>query len=177
MHKLATGKHKKCELCNNEYYVKKCNLKRSHYCSKDCLTKAKRMGMSNRPATYKKCKLCDVSFKVPKLKVKFCSQACYFKWFQGENTSNWQGGKSSEYDKLKNKKEWAEWRKSVFERDNYTCRICTFRSGDGERRDLHPHHIYSATKYINHIFNIDNGLTACVKCHGRIHSRNFKNRR
>ena len=53
-----------------------------------------------------------------------------------------------------------EWRKSVFERDNYTCQICKKRGGK-----LHPHHHLPKSKFPELANSIHNGQTLCEDCH------------
>lgn len=57
-----------------------------------------------------------------------------------------------------------EWRKAVFERDNYTCKACSKVGGH-----LVAHHIvpYSTNKKLR--FNVDNGITLCKTCHKEFH--------
>lgn len=63
----------------------------------------------------------------------------------------------------RNTKEYAEWRKAVFERDNYTCQMC------GKRGELQAHHIKPYSKHPEARFDIDNGITLCVECHAKVH--------
>lgn len=58
-----------------------------------------------------------------------------------------------------------EWRKGVYRKDNYTCRICNKRGGH-----LNAHHLYSWSAFPDKRFNIDNGVTLCRKCHKKFHS-------
>jgi hypothetical protein len=164
-----------CKFCGKEFYRNKSDIRcKNNFCSINCA----KNGHDKRKRTFLICKQCGKSFYFGSLKRKFCSSKCYFEWFQRENTSNWKGGKSSEYEKLKRSKEWKLWRKAVFERDNYTCQICHFRSGKGKHHiDLHPHHLESASKYPEFRLCLDNGLTVCANCHGKIHSINFRNRK
>lgn len=62
--------------------------------------------------------------------------------------------------------EYANWRKGVFARDNYTCQSC----GDGKGGNLVAHHIesYSSNKAAR--YNIDNGVTLCKCCHLAYHA-------
>lgn len=61
-------------------------------------------------------------------------------------------------------KEYTEWRKSVFERDGYTCRKCGRR---GAR--LNAHHIKPYAKYKGLRYELSNGITLCEKCHREVH--------
>lgn len=57
------------------------------------------------------------------------------------------------------------WRKSVFERDNYTCQICGARSKKGDAVYLEADHIVPFTLHPDLIFSVSNGRTLCLKCH------------
>ena len=51
------------------------------------------------------------------------------------------GGITPERKKIRDSKEWQNWRQSVFERDNYTCRHCQKKNGNGKTIFLEAHHI------------------------------------
>ena len=59
-----------------------------------------------------------------------------------------------------------KWRKSVFERDNYTCQCC----GDNKGRNLEAHHIDGWNWFKEGRFDITNGVTLCDECHKKFHS-------
>lgn len=63
-----------------------------------------------------------------------------------------------------NSKEYRFWRSEVFKRDEFTCVMCNVKGGY-----LHAHHIFHWSDFANLRFDIDNGLTMCIKCHYRIH--------
>lgn len=62
--------------------------------------------------------------------------------------------------------EYKNWRRSVFERDNYTCRSCGAR---GCR--LNAHHIKAYAFFPDLRYEVTNGLTLCEICHKAIHKR------
>jgi hypothetical protein len=89
---------------------------------------------------------------------------------KGENGPNWQGGITSVNRRLRASTDFKEWRKAVFERDNYTCQMCLLRSRRGQQIYLHPHHIKLFSKYPKFRFEVSNGLTLCSNCHKKIHT-------
>ena len=168
--KPRTGKTVKCAICHKEIYRRPSALRENNYCSPECHNNNQRKG----PMLI--CKVCGNEYYRPPSQVKWrgsscCSYKCikiYYKTSQkGENSATWQGGKSSIYKRLRSSATFTEWRKAVFERDNYTCQDCGARNGNGKAVILHPHHIKSFTKYPALRFDISNGLTLCVHCHKR----------
>ena len=57
-----------------------------------------------------------------------------------------------------------EWRKAVYERDNYTCQSC---GKTGEK--LAAHHILPYAIFKDLRFDVNNGITLCRKCHKGFH--------
>jgi 5-methylcytosine-specific restriction endonuclease McrA/DNA-binding CsgD family transcriptional regulator len=55
----------------------------------------------------------------------------------GKDNPNYMDGRSSLNSLIRDLSEYNEWRKQVFERDNYTCQEC----GDNSGGNLHAHHI------------------------------------
>jgi hypothetical protein len=84
----------------------------------------------------------------------------------GSNNARWRGGLATERAKIQGSAEYKAWRKSVFGRDDYTCRICLKRGGS-----LHAHHALSFSKYPKFRTHLSNGTTLCLPCHQIIHRR------
>lgn len=66
------------------------------------------------------------------------------------------------------------WRKSVFERDNYTCQECGIRSSKGNPVVLNAHHIKSFIEYPELRLDLTNGLTLCIDCHKKTDNYGYK---
>lgn len=73
---------------------------------------------------------------------------------------NWQGGKVSENNRFRQTAEYKQWRKSVFERDDYTCVICKKRGVKLNADHIKPFCLFPELR-----LDINNGRTLCVECH------------
>ena len=104
----------------------------------------------------------------------------------GIANGNYIDGRTSLYDSIRHLKLAENWRKEVFERDNYTCQMCGQYGGQ-----LEAHHIEALSilfdEFLRHysqfspiedketlvrlamtyevFWDIDNGITLCKKCH------------
>lgn len=81
---------------------------------------------------------------------------------KGEQIYCWKGGISTINSKIRNSIIYKRWRKSVFIRDNYSCRDCGKRGGS-----LQAHHILPFSTHPDLRFETDNGKTLCISCHKR----------
>jgi endogenous inhibitor of DNA gyrase (YacG/DUF329 family) len=165
---------KNCAICNNEIRRTEAHFKnrpaKNYYCStkcKDINLKKNRGGFS--PFT-KKCFYCNNDFTIEsknKRTVKYCSRECMKLGFpKGENHNNFKKELSRDYrSKHRLFPEVQIWRKTIFKRDQYTCQIC---NKIGDRLNAHHFENYSSNK--DKRFNIDNGITLCIKCHKSFHS-------
>ena len=79
---------------------------------------------------------------------------------KGPKSHFWRGGVSSENKKLRASAQYKEWRKAVFERDDYTCVLCKKRGCE-----LHPDHIKQFALFPELRFVVSNGRTLCAPCH------------
>jgi len=84
---------------------------------------------------------------------------------KGEKCYNWQGGKTSESHKIRNSLEYREWRKKIFERDNYTCQKCGKRGVFLNADHIKPFSIYPELRFV-----LSNGQTLCKSCHHKTDS-------
>ena len=91
------------------------------------------------------------------------------KWlqFSGKNHPRWKGDKiKDERKRLRKDVKYKEWRTAVFTRDSFRCQIC-LKTGD----NLIAHHIKPWKNYPDLRYCIDNGITLCVPCHHKVHSK------
>lgn len=172
----------KCEICGKEKMMSKSNYNKSkhHYCSYRC----SRIGFSknyrgedspNYEGITQICMQCGNEYlskksTIGRNKMNFCSRECKNKW-QSENI---RGLSHPNYKPEMSKKERIErreyteywdWRKTVYERDNFTCQCC----GDNKGHNLRAHHYMNYSKYKELRTDIDNGITLCDKCHRKFH--------
>lgn len=173
--KISRSVIRKCEFCNKEFKVFASFLLgvkgRGRFCSKACKYFKMMKDVSRQ------CKTCG-SMLYARQKI-FCSRECRPPWnkgvkgkqtawnkgkifpdFQKEFSSNWKGGVTPEYRKVRNSFKYKEWRKAIFERDNYTCVFCKKVGGMLAADHIKPFAFFKESR-----FDLDNGRTLCRKCH------------
>lgn len=70
---------------------------------------------------------------------------------------------------IRNSSAYTNWRKAVFDRDEYTCQICGQKGGK-----LNAHHIKQFAYFPELRLDINNGITLCEECHRKVHRHEFK---
>lgn len=73
---------------------------------------------------------------------------------------NYKGGITPENKLIRNSGKMGYWRRSVFERDEFTCQHCKQIGGE-----LNAHHLKPFAEYPKLRFEVSNGLTLCKECH------------
>ena len=141
------------------------DLKQKKFCSKSCRSiyvvrnrpGGNTFGKLKQDFGYKICIQCKKNMKCKNRRdveqKKFCSRTCC------AIHTNYIEDRS----KIKNQRrgsEFIEWRKTIFQRDNYTCLHCGQIGGR-----LQADHIKSWAMYPELRFDINNGQTLCVDCH------------
>lgn len=109
---------------------------------------------------------------------RFCSIRCVVDWREseydngkqrvpsthifpkGSDNPNWNGGSTTEAQKIRKGARYKNWRKQIFKRDDYTCQICLKRGGD-----IEADHIKQFAYHPELRFDVNNGRTLCKKCH------------
>lgn len=107
-----------------------------------------------------RCKEC-LSKKLSELR-----KGIIFPSMRGENHPQWDFSKTQEEREVSRLlPEYKPWRKSVYERDIYTCQCC----GDSKGGNLNAHHLDSWDWCKELRFDINNGITLCNICHDDFH--------
>lgn len=95
-----------------------------------------------------------------------CKQ-CGYDRTSGENNYAWNFDKTTEEREDKRQtSEYRDWRKKVYENDNYTCQCCGERGGK-----LNAHHLYNYSSNKELRIEATNGVTVCKECHVEFHSK------
>lgn len=164
---------KKCLACGKIFEVYPNSFdKKQIFCSLNCYIKAVRL-------TDKTCLICGKTFHTKNHEGKFCSRECHhlyrlkrpIRYWLGKKRENlskeknpaWKGGITKNSELLRSTTEFKKWRRKVFERDTYTCRICFQKGGV-----LEPHHIANVAAHLELAFDINNGVTLCINCHKKV---------
>lgn len=119
------------------------------------------VGRKHKPETIKKMK--EVQSKVAYWRGKHLPESAKEKLRLGrlgEKHWNWQGGITSENEKIRGTSKFREWRKAVLERDKNQCVICKVKE-----IKLCADHIKQFAFYPELRFEVSNGRTLCYPCH------------
>jgi len=169
--KVRRGSTKNCPICEFPFYVPP-SASGKIYCSVICKTFASR----RHPRFQYSCLECSRLFTAP-LRPKsnnanhYCSLHCRnlaYRQLKEPKSRSWKGGLTAESTRDRGLWNYREWRRAVFHRDKYTCQHC---GAHGVR--LHAHHIQPFAKFPELRFDIPNGMTLCLPCHGLVHNRKF----
>ncbi len=153
-----------CENCKKEFY-KSINSKRK-FCSQTCYWKFKKG--KHHSWGYKISQKMKNKKKTPEhiMKVANANRGQKRPNISGENHWNWQGGKSFINERWNRRRVYRLWKKTILERDNFTCQKCKKRGGE-----LVGHHIFNFADFPEFKLSIDNGITLCKNCHIQFHKK------
>lgn len=160
-----------CAYCRTP---KKLTKENSKYCSHKCYAEqTKQIKLQERlNLPRKSCKTCGFEMiKTNKQSQKLwdravvCSKECtrelHRKQFIGNKNPNYKGGITEKSLIIRGTAEYKDWRKAVFERDNYTCLEC----GDNKGGNLEADHIKPFAFFPELRMVLTNGRTLCKPCH------------
>lgn len=89
----------------------------------------------------------------------------------GPLSNNWKGGTKKARNIEMSRIEYRTWRKSVLQRDNYTCTQCE------SKEKLQVDHIIPWSVSIEHRYNLSNGRVLCFDCHKKTDTYGIKARK
>ncbi len=153
----------RCVVCDALFTTHYYRALTAKYCSKAC--------WAARATTFQ-CATCGVTVKTDSRRKKYCSRECYAAQIRGDQHHCWKGGASLDAERARVSSKLATWRRAVFRRDAFTCQHC---GSSGQY--LHAHHVEPFATRPDLRFDVANGITLCVPCHGKVHDRDFSNRR
>ena len=171
---------KNIKIANNQYILSK-----HHYCSNECryigfskyYSGENNTNYSSDNYSILNCMYCNKEYKVlsctvGRRKNNFCSKDCKNKWqsenIRGINHPNYNPNKTEQERLIRRSyTDYWDWRKAVYERDNYTCQCC----GDNKGHNLVAHHCFNYAEYEDLRTDINNGITLCDNCHKEFHKQ------
>jgi len=100
---------------------------------------------------------------------------------RGKNHYNWKGGISSLQIAIRTSAPYLKWVKKILKMDNYECQICK------STEKLEVHHKIPLSKIVQEnniktlddarkckdLWDVNNGIVVCRKCHYKIHNRRY----
>ena len=164
------GTYFKCQICKKSRYAKPSHVGLHRFCSLKCY------GISQYKRININCKYCNNKFWITEGELqykrivgRYCSKKCYSlemrKYMCGERSPLWKGGVSRKHNLIRKGAAWREWRKAVFERDDFTCVFCVAKNEKGKWIEIHPDHIKPFAYFPKLRFELSNGRTLCAPCH------------
>ena len=160
-YKPRTGAVVKCEGCRKDIYRHPFQLKtyKKVICSKECW---KKISFSFN------CKNCGKKVLTQPSQMKYrkrsaCSRKCRYVLQKAKTLERRKTYTKHQLDRLaRYSKEAIQWRKTVFERDDYTCQECHTRGSYLEADHIKPFAYFPELRY-----ELSNGRTLCRPCHDK----------
>lgn len=158
-----------CHHCEKPFTRQRTHIRvKKPYCSRQCKAVHEQVRITNN------CVICNIAFQVrpsEQHKILTCSKQCNRKRRRSVGNPNWRGGTTSSRKCDMSTLEYKQWRRDVFERDDYTCVFCSKRGGTLNADHIKPWVYYPLLRY-----ELSNGRTLCVKCHQSIMKEVFTHR-
>ena len=158
------GRMNTCKLCRLEFYVSKVFFNKK-FCSKICFNQWLKDNSFHFPCIICKKEIYTQPAQLRLRSRKTCSKKCnaLHRRMLAEKRRVGQGYTKHQLDRLARYSPEAEkWRKQVFERDDYTCRICEIRGARLEADHIKPWAYFPELR-----FELSNGRTLCRPCHDK----------
>lgn len=149
---------KSCKVCS--IAIKAVGSSERRHSKVFCSRKCRGLYQTEQGVLVSNCHTCSKEIRISGSRKKknfqhqFCSFYCYG---LSKRTPNFN---PSEAVKLRKSWAYTQWRKAIYERDDYTCQFC------GERGvELNADHIKPFARFPELRLSLDNGRTLCVICH------------
>ena len=168
---------KKCIHCGQVFNTYP-SLQRIKYCSQQCYWVNKKG--STRPESVKQ----QISQTMIKKGIKPIIV------LRGSNSNFWKGGVNKVHKPIsrliRDSTKYKHWRTAILHRDDFTCQRCNVRGGK-LNVDHSPYSFISILKLFNWVttledaykieflWDTDNGVTLCERCHQKYGNKNFEN--
>lgn len=167
---IKRGRVVECHVCGKSTYRYPSQLEKGYnHCSKKCWYSVMKPNAKQIQALHDNRSKRDYSDPKARLNHSIAAKKAFaegrMKPRYGSDNNLWKGGIATLQNQLRQTAVYKEWRKKVYERDAFSCQHC------GTNKDLHAHHIKSFSKYPELRYDIDNGITLCRPCHGKVHGR------
>lgn len=158
-----TGKNIECKICKKEFYVKKCLLAYSKYCSAKCrIEYTKTIPVWNKGLTKETDK--RINYERPGV-FKKGHPAPITAFKKGRiNPPKGLGNKTPYNHKMRMRLEYKDWHRKCLERDNFTCQKTGKRGGV-----LEVHHILNYSQHPELRLEVLNGITLSKESHRLFH--------
>ncbi len=171
-----------CKMCNKESLEYPSNAKRKKFCSHSCRNKFCLTGIKMTEESRLKMSLSrkgsvpwnkGIKTGITSEKIKMLAS---FRWMGDKNPRrinppkkekhpNWINDRTLlKKDDRRNDSLYKEWRKNIYKRDNYKCRIADSNCGGR----LEAHHILSWKDFPELRYEINNGITLCHAHHPKV---------
>lgn len=169
--KPKRGKFIKCAYCKEKVWTPPWCFRFKHrFCGRE-----HQILFLKETAFHKSCVICGKTFYCQPCQIKYrnrqtCSRTCRAKLISSRAKENRikNGLTKHQIDRcIRYSKEANDWRKAIFERDNYTCQFCGARNGKGKDVYLEADHIKPFAYFPELRFKLSNGRTLCRKCHDK----------
>lgn len=151
------------------YWMKKLNIPRRDLIASSELSCKKRKVVHIKNLVTVNCAWCNKEIEKWPYMIKrgtssfYCSKECksshWSEMFVGENAFNWKGGHWKENADKRETVEYQKVRDEIRDRDRWTCQLC------GKKNKIVAHHIVPVRKDPSKVFDANNLISLCDKCH------------
>jgi 5-methylcytosine-specific restriction endonuclease McrA len=155
---LLKLENRNCKTCNKIFTVKVSPSRagRGKFCNTSCRSKFFKGELASHwKGGLPKCLICKK--QLTNMNNKYCKSHAHAE----DRNPNWNGGTTPERIKEWRSEKYKLWRKSIFERDNYTCVSCKDNTGG----NLEADHIKPWILFLELRYELSNGQTLCEECH------------